>query len=112
MTENSENTARVALVTGATSGIGLASARLLAEQGHRVFLCARDETAVANTVKSLQNEGLDVDGTTGDVRSREPDRRAGQQRRAQRRRRHRRPRRRSVGRRHRDQSHQRLPRHP
>jgi len=67
MTENT----RVALVTGATSGIGLASARLLAEQGHRVFLCARDATAVTDTVKALQNEGLDVDGTTGDVRSKE-----------------------------------------
>ncbi|MGW3230753.1 3-oxoacyl-ACP reductase FabG [Kitasatospora sp. NPDC001095] len=64
-------TPRVALVTGATSGIGLASARLLAEQGHRVFLCARDEQAVAETVKALQDEGLDVDGTTGDVRSKE-----------------------------------------
>ncbi|MEV6124651.1 SDR family NAD(P)-dependent oxidoreductase [Streptomyces sp. NPDC052077] len=62
---------RVALVTGATSGIGLASTRLLAEQGHRVFLCARDEKTVADTVKSLQAEGLDVDGTTGDVRSKE-----------------------------------------
>ncbi|CAM5329571.1 3-oxoacyl-ACP reductase FabG [Streptomyces fumanus] len=67
MTDN----ARVALVTGATSGIGLASARLLAQQGHRVFLCARDATAVADTVKTLQNEGLDADGTTGDVRDRQ-----------------------------------------
>ncbi|MEU6844689.1 3-oxoacyl-ACP reductase FabG [Streptomyces sp. NPDC046716] len=72
MTDSTHGTAaRVALVTGATSGIGLASARLLAEQGHRVFLCARDEQTVAETVKSLQDEGLDVDGTTGDVRSRE-----------------------------------------
>ncbi|MFI7118839.1 SDR family NAD(P)-dependent oxidoreductase [Amycolatopsis sp. NPDC049868] len=60
---------KVALVTGGTSGIGLASTRLLAEQGHRVFLCARDEQAVATTVKQLQNEGLDVDGTSADVRS-------------------------------------------
>ncbi|MFF5103375.1 3-oxoacyl-ACP reductase FabG [Streptomyces sp. NPDC000134] len=67
MTDN----AKVALVTGATSGIGLATARLLAQQGHRVFLCARDATAVADTVKTLQNEGLDADGTTGDVRDRQ-----------------------------------------
>ena len=60
---------RVALVTGATSGIGLASARLLAEQGHRVFLCARGEEALVRTVKDLQDEGFDVDGTTADVRS-------------------------------------------
>ncbi|MBW4718306.1 3-oxoacyl-ACP reductase FabG [Saccharothrix obliqua] len=59
---------RVALVTGATSGIGLASARQLARQGHRVFLCARGEEALVRTVKDLQDEGLDVDGTTGDVR--------------------------------------------
>ncbi|MEU6918095.1 3-oxoacyl-ACP reductase FabG [Streptomyces olindensis] len=66
-----ENTARVALVTGATSGIGLAAARILAQQGHRVYICARDENAVAATVKTLQNENLDVDGSTADVRSKE-----------------------------------------
>lgn len=60
--------AKVAIVTGATSGIGLASTRLLAQQGHRVFLCARSEEGVARTVKELRAEGLEVDGTTCDVR--------------------------------------------
>ncbi|MFG3254469.1 SDR family NAD(P)-dependent oxidoreductase [Streptomyces sp. NPDC048172] len=60
---------RTAIVTGATSGIGLAVARALGAGGaHRVFLCARDPENVAATVKQLTGEGLDVDGTTCDVR--------------------------------------------
>ncbi|MFD5876998.1 3-oxoacyl-ACP reductase FabG [Streptomyces sp. NPDC060322] len=59
---------RVALVTGATSGIGLASARLLASQGHQVFIGARSADNVTATVKELQAEGLDVDGAVLDVR--------------------------------------------
>lgn len=59
---------RAALITGATSGIGLASARQLAGQGFRVFIGARQLDGVSATVKDLQAEGLDVDGTTVDVR--------------------------------------------
>ncbi|MEV7878234.1 3-oxoacyl-ACP reductase [Streptomyces microflavus] len=60
---------RVALVTGATSGIGLAVTRLLAEQGHRVFFCARSADNVAATAKELRAEGLEVEGTACDVRA-------------------------------------------
>lgn len=60
---------RVALVTGATSGIGLAITRQLAPQNFSVFICARNANNVAMTVKQLRDEGLDVDGTTCDVRS-------------------------------------------
>ncbi|MCI0386885.1 3-oxoacyl-ACP reductase FabG [Streptomyces sp. CNQ085] len=60
---------RVALITGATSGIGLAVTRLLAARGNRVFIGARSAEGVANTVKELREEGFEVDGTVLDVRS-------------------------------------------
>ncbi|GHH88044.1 3-oxoacyl-ACP reductase FabG [Streptomyces capitiformicae] len=65
----SQQDKRVALITGATSGIGLAVARLLADRGHRVFIGARNAENVANTVKQLREEGYEVAGTTVDVRS-------------------------------------------
>ncbi|MFE0905419.1 MULTISPECIES: 3-oxoacyl-ACP reductase FabG [Streptomyces] len=64
-------TPKVAIVTGATSGIGLASARLLGTQGHRVFIGARNAENVAATVKELQGEGIDADGAVVDVRDTE-----------------------------------------
>ncbi|HEY5836065.1 3-oxoacyl-ACP reductase [Streptomyces sp.] len=60
---------RVALVTGATSGIGLAVTRNLAAQGHQVFICARTAESVDVTVKELRAEGLDIDGSACDVKS-------------------------------------------
>jgi ketoreductase len=62
---------RTAIVTGGTSGIGLAVTRQLAEAGARVFLCARTESNVTITVKELTQEGFDVDGRACDVRSTE-----------------------------------------
>jgi ketoreductase len=61
--------ARVAVITGATSGIGLAVGTLLGSQGHRVFIGARTSENVVSTVKRLRAQGLDVEGTEVDVRS-------------------------------------------
>ncbi|WP_329140034.1 3-oxoacyl-ACP reductase FabG [Streptomyces sp. NBC_01476] len=62
-------TGRVALVTGATSGIGLAVARQLAGQDHRVFIGARNAENVQATVKELRAEGLEVEGAAVDIRN-------------------------------------------
>ncbi|WP_028810378.1 3-oxoacyl-ACP reductase FabG [Streptomyces flavidovirens] len=66
-----EEQRRVALVTGGTSGIGLAVARDLAARGLAVFICARSQDAVELTVKELRAEGLEVAGATADVRDAE-----------------------------------------
>lgn len=60
---------RTALVSGATSGIGLAVTRAMAARGDRVFICARNADNLALTVKELREEGLEVSGSPCDVRS-------------------------------------------
>ncbi|RAS63057.1 ketoreductase [Lentzea atacamensis] len=62
---------RVALVTGATSGIGLEVARSLGKQGHAVFVVARTAENVNTTVKQLREEGHEADGAAADVTSTE-----------------------------------------
>lgn len=56
-----------ALITGGTSGVGLAIATRLAEAGTTVFICARDGERVADVVKELTGYGFTVDGTACDV---------------------------------------------
>jgi ketoreductase len=64
----SQQDKRVAIVTGATSGIGLAIARLLGSLNHQVYIGARSAENVAATVKELCSEGADADGAAVDVR--------------------------------------------
>ncbi|MER7584748.1 SDR family NAD(P)-dependent oxidoreductase [Kitasatospora sp. NPDC097691] len=66
-----EQKERVALVTGGTSGIGLAVAEELGRRGDRVFVCARTGDDVAATVERLRDQGVEADGVGCDVRSTE-----------------------------------------
>lgn len=55
------------VITGATSGIGLAAARLFCESGGAVFLCARHEERVEETVNALKEAGGTAYGFVCDV---------------------------------------------
>lgn len=58
---------RSAIVTGGASGIGLASARGLAECGARVTICAEPGSSAEAAAEALRGEGLDVRGVPADV---------------------------------------------
>ena len=58
MVENVTSTDKpVAIVTGASSGIGTATARLLAERGMAVALVSRREEKLAEVARAIQNAG-------------------------------------------------------
>ena len=51
---------RAAIVTGASSGIGLTIARMLAEEGHGVTMVARRPDKLAAAARELRDAGFDV----------------------------------------------------
>jgi len=57
----------VAIVTGSSKGIGLATARQLASEGARVVLNARGRQELARAVELLESEGYEALAIDGDV---------------------------------------------
>lgn len=62
-------TDRAAIVTGASSGIGLAVARMLGEEGHAVTLVARRPDKLDVAYEALRTDGLVVQRIAADVGS-------------------------------------------
>lgn len=60
---------RTALVTGGSSGIGLAIAERLASLGARTAIIGRDELKLKTAATALADKGLDVRGYRADVRN-------------------------------------------
>ena len=61
---------KIVLITGATSGIGLACARKFAENGDRLILTGRNEQRLNKIRKELTEKGTDVLTLAFDVRDR------------------------------------------
>lgn len=57
MTSMQERQSKVVLITGASSGIGEAAARLLATQGHRVYVGARRTDRLETLVQDIRAKG-------------------------------------------------------
>jgi NAD(P)-dependent dehydrogenase (short-subunit alcohol dehydrogenase family) len=58
---------RAAIVTGASSGIGLAVARVLGQEGFAVTAAARRPDKLEGAVKELADEGFDVQAVAANV---------------------------------------------
>jgi 3-oxoacyl-[acyl-carrier protein] reductase len=62
---------RKAIVTGATKGIGLSIARMLAGEGVDLAICARTAADVKKTVEELSGKGIKAYGDAVDVQDRD-----------------------------------------
>jgi NAD(P)-dependent dehydrogenase (short-subunit alcohol dehydrogenase family) len=58
---------QVLVITGGTSGIGLATARRAAERGARVVLCSRNEPELRETIAAIEEKGGTARSVVADV---------------------------------------------
>jgi short-subunit dehydrogenase len=58
---------KTAVITGGSSGLGLAFAELLARQGYKVNVIARNQQRLEEATNNLQAKGYDCIGLPGDV---------------------------------------------
>jgi len=61
---------KVAVITGGTAGIGLATAELFAREGAEIAICSRNESKVTKALAYLKEKGLNAHGEAIDVSDR------------------------------------------
>ena len=66
---------RAAIVTGASSGIGLAIARMLGQEGHGLTVAARRPDKLSGAVEGLREEGFEVEEVAANLGDEEEIRR-------------------------------------
>lgn len=62
---------KVCVITGAGSGIGLSTARLMTKKGYYTILCGRTASKLENAVKELRDDGGQAEAYPCDVSDRE-----------------------------------------
>src|ERR1051325_7819861 len=67
--QSSRLSGKVAIVTGASSGIGRATASLFAQEGAKVVVGARREAELAELVREIKAAGGEALALAGDVQS-------------------------------------------
>src|SRR4051812_22209343 len=70
--------AQVVVITGASSGIGLVTARMAARRGARLVLAARSEEALRQLAEEINSSGGEATYVVADVGSEEDVRRIGE----------------------------------
>ena len=58
---------KTVLITGATQGIGRATAFAFGRAGYKVGICSRTEAKIKRTLDDLRTEGIEAAGAAGDV---------------------------------------------
>ncbi|MDW5418193.1 SDR family oxidoreductase [Iodobacter sp. CM08] len=59
---------KIALITGATSGIGYATAKVFAQEGARLVLSGRRQFELEQLISDINNAGGDAIGLAGDIK--------------------------------------------